>query len=139
MNLRLIILTVGLSLGAFLAAQADDAVSTRQLIGTWVSDPASTRNPFVTIVTYNTDGTGAESLHLRDQPESTSIRLTTRWSVKDSVLSLRSITSSDPQKIPVGLELKDHIISLTEDKFVFEAEEGYGSGKGTQESRVRQK
>jgi len=76
---------------------------------------------------------------LRDQPESTSVIITTRWSIKDGILCLKSISSSDPQRVPVGTELKDRIISISEDRFVLEDYEGYGDGKERQEVKVRKK
>ena len=76
---------------------------------------------------------------MRDQPESTSVRITTQWFIKDRILTLKSVTSSDPQRVPVGLELKDRIVSISEDRFVFEAYEGYGDTKGKQEVKVRRK
>ena len=52
---------------------------------------------------------------------------------------MKSISSSDPQRVPVGTELKDRIISISEDRFVLEDYEGYGDGKERQEVKVRKK
>jgi hypothetical protein len=119
-------------------APSGDAELKRRLVGTWVTDPAD-RGHFVSTVTYNADGTGSESVRMRDQPESTAVRLSTHWSIKDGILTLKSLTSSDPERIPIGLELKDRIISISEERFVFEAYEGYGDAKGKQEVKVRKK
>jgi hypothetical protein len=116
----------------------DDVELARRLVGTWVNGPAD-KSPMLGSATYNFDGTGRVSMHSRDEPESTSIRLTTRWSIKGRILSLKCLKSSDPQRIPVGLELKDRIISISEDRFVFEPYKGYGDRKVKQEVRVRKK
>lgn len=114
-----------------------DAELARLLVGTWITNPDD-KSQVVSTITYKSDGTGTESVRLRDQPESTSIVVTTRWSIKDDILSLKSVTSSDPQRIPVGIELKDRIISISENRFVFEAFEGYDKAiKGTQGTQVR--
>jgi hypothetical protein len=117
---------------------ADDAELARRLVGTWITDPAD-KSPAVSTVTYNSDGTGSELVRLREQPESASVRVTTRWSIKEGILTLKSVASSDPEKIPVGLELKDRIISISADRFEFEAYAGYGDGKGTRGVKVRKK
>ncbi len=133
-----LILIVGLMLTKTAAAQSDDADLTRRLLGTWTDDPTS-KSPLASSVTYNADGTSTTSMHPRDQPESTGLQITARWSINDRVLFMKSVNSSDPQKLPAGLELKDRIISISDDRFVFEAFEGYGASKGKQDTRIRKK
>jgi hypothetical protein len=138
MKLLPILLLVSTMFAYAAKAPINDAELSRRLIGTWVTDPAD-KGQFVSTATYNADGTGTESVRLRDQSESSSVRLTTRWFIKEGILTLKSMTSSDPQRIPVGLELKDRVISISEDRFVFEADEGYGDSKGKQGVKVRKK
>jgi len=138
MKLPHTILLVSVLFAVAATAPPDDAEFKQRLVGTWVSDPAD-KGQFVSTVTYNADGTGTESVRMRDQPESTAVRVTIRWSINDGILTLKSVTSSDPQRIPPGLELKDRIISISEERFVFEAYEGYGDAKGKQEVKVRKK
>jgi hypothetical protein len=116
----------------------DDKEIAKRLVGTWVDEPSEQR-PFVSTVTYKADGTGTELVHLREQAEATGVRVTTRWSVTNSILCIRSIATTDPKRIPVGVELKDRVISISEDKFVFEALEGYGESNGKRTAKVRKK
>jgi hypothetical protein len=90
-------------------------------------------------VTYYTDGRGIELVWPAGQPESTAIRVETRWSVTNGVLVVRSLKSSDPQKIPVGIELRDRIVSVSSDQFLFEPEGGYGDMEKKRQTRIRAK
>ncbi len=132
------VLAVGVMLLQATGALANDADLTQRLLGTWIDDPAS-KAPLVSTVTYNADGNSIASMWERGQPESTGVQITVRWSIKDGIFSLKSVTSSDPNRVPVGLELKDRIVSISEDRFVFEALEGYGDAKGKQDTRIRKK
>ncbi len=116
----------------------DDADIASRLVGTWINDPSDKSEPEST-VTYNSDGTGVEVIHLPGQSGSGTVRVTTRWSIKNQILTLKSTESSDPQKIPVGIELKDRIISISDEKFVFETYDGYGGHIGKQSVRLRKK
>jgi hypothetical protein len=116
----------------------DDKDLTKRLIGTWMTDPAGTE-PMVSTATYNPDGTGSELVRPRGEPESAAVRVTTRWSITNAVLHITSTASSDPQKIPVGIKLQDRIISISADKFVFEALDGYGESKGQRSTKLRKK
>lgn len=130
------LLLVGALFACAAKAPFDDAALTRQLVGTWTNDPAQA-GPVVSTTTYNLDGTGVETVRLSSQPESDGVRVTTEWSVKDGVLILKSVASSDPQRIPAGIELKDRILSISNDRFVFETCDGYGGNKGRQGVKVR--
>jgi hypothetical protein len=116
---------------------SDEEISHR-LLGVWVTDPAAD-SPFVTTVTYRKDGTGTEIVSPRSEKESSGVRVVTAWTVRDGILTIKSTGSSDPARIPVGVELKDRIISLSEESFTFEAADGYGQTNGKRETRVRKK
>jgi hypothetical protein len=49
------------------------------------------------------------------------------------------VKSSDTGKIPVGIELRDRIVSVSADQFVFEPEGGYGEMEKQRHTRVRVK
>lgn len=133
-----VVLVLGMMFALVTAARADDADLTRRLVGTWIDAPAS-KAPLVSTVTYNADGSSTASIWERGQPESTGVQITVHWSIKDSILSLKSVTSSDPKRVPVGVELKDRIVSISEDRFVFETFEGYGENNGKQDTKIRKK
>jgi hypothetical protein len=116
----------------------DDKDLAKRLVGTWVNDPAGTE-AMVSTATYNPDGTGMELVRPRGAPESAGVRVSTRWSITNSVLCITSTASTDPQKIPVGINLKDRIVSITADRFVFEALDGYGDTKGKRTTKIRRK
>ncbi len=116
----------------------DDKELAKRLVGTWLTDP-SEPGPMVSRATYKADGTGTEVVWRRGDRESVGVRVTTRWSVTNEVLYITSTGSSDAQKIPVGIHLKDRIISITADKLVFEALDGYGEGKGKRATKIRRK
>jgi len=65
--------------------------------------------------------------------------VTTAWNLRDGILTIKSTASSDPAKIPVGVELKDRIVSISEESFTFERYDGYGQTNGKRETRVRKK
>ncbi len=139
---RITILPVLLLLSTLVAyaekETTDDSALTRRLIGTWDPDPTD-KSRFVGTAIYHADGTGVEYVHLRDQPVSTSVIITTRWSIKDGILCLKCVSSSDPQRPPVGTQLQDRIISFSDDRCVFEDYKGYGDGKEKQEVKIRRK
>jgi hypothetical protein len=114
-----------------------DAELARQLLGTWVTAPTDKISDSTT-ATYHADGTGEEVAHVGKGADVRIVRLTTRWSVRDGKLCLESVTSSNPQIVPIGLKLQDIIVSITKNRLVLEAFEGYGSAKGTRATRVRQ-
>ncbi len=89
--------------------------------------------------TYKSDGTGTELVWPRGEPQSAGVRVTTRWSITNAVPYITSTASSDPQRIPVGINLKDQIISVSADKFVFEALDGYGETTGKRATKIKKK
>lgn len=99
-------------------APEQDAAFSRQLVGTWESDPAN-RSPVVTSITFAADGTGVEVVHLRNQSMEKGVRLTISWSVVKGILSVKAISSSNPRQIPHGDETKDRIVSVSEDRYVY--------------------
>src|SRR5579859_239135 len=116
----------------------EDKELAKRLVGTWITDPGEP-GPTVSTVTYNADGTGSEVVRLREQSESAGVRVTTIWSITNGVLCIKSIASTDPQRIPVGINLKDRIISISANKFVFEAFDGYGDSNGKRSTKIRKK
>jgi hypothetical protein len=114
-----------------------DAELKKQLLGTWVT-ATDDKVSDSTTSTYYADGTGEEVVHVGKGADMRIVRLTTRWSVRDGKLCLDSVTSSNRTIVPVGLRLKDIIVSVSNDRLVLEAFEGYGSAKGTRTTRVRQ-
>jgi hypothetical protein len=95
-----------------------------KLVGTWLNAPADPQ-PYTSKSTYRSDGTGVERVWPSGQPESGAVRVETRWSVTNGILAIVSVSSSNPQKIPPGIELKDRIISISETELIFEPIEGY--------------
>jgi hypothetical protein len=115
-----------------------DADISKALIGTWIDAP-SEREPTHGRVTYFADGHSVELVWPVDQTESSAIRIETRWSVTNSVLILTSVRSSNTKIVPVGIVIKDRILSISADRFVFEPAEGYGETEKKSHVRVRQK
>jgi hypothetical protein len=101
--------------------------------------PLSEQTAMHAKATYNVDGHGVELLWPVGQPESTALRIETRWSVTNHVMVVIGVKSSDPGKVPVGMELKDRILSITSDQYVFEPESGYGDMEKKRQTRIRVK
>jgi hypothetical protein len=127
-----------------LAVLADGAATTQNdtdlsasLIGTW-TDPPSERTPMHGRGTYDADGHGVELVWQAGQPESTAVRIETRWEVTNQILVTSSVKSSDVQRVPVGITLHDRIVSISSDQFVFEPE-GYAGKEKEQHTRIRVK
>ena len=114
---------------------SDEQLASR-LVGTWRTSPGDTSG-YVSTATYNADGTGIEVVSFPVQHGENDVELTTRWSIENSILHMNSIASSDPKRIPVGLELKDRILSITDEKYEYEGFEGYGGYEGMREFKVR--
>jgi len=114
-----------------------DAELTKQLLGTWVTAPSDKISSPGTD-TYHADGTGVEVIQVGKGADMKIVRLTTRWSVRDGKLCLDCVTSNNPKIVPVGMHLKDIIVSISNDRLVLEAFEEYGNAKGTRATRVRQ-
>ena len=134
------LLTLLLLLSSFVVRAGEptgkDAELSKRLQGSWVTDPAE-KSSSTTKATYRADGTGEDVVRIGKGPDAAIVRLTTRWSVKDGKLCLESIASSHPQIIPIGLKLKDIIVSISDDRLVLEAFQGYGASKGTRSVQVR--
>ena len=116
--------------------EINDRELAERLVGTWTTYPADNAD-VVSTATYSPDGTGTEVVQMRSRPGSEDIRIDIQWSIKDSVLSMKSVASSAPQFVPVGMKLNDRILSLTEDKFISQAGMEYGIGEGEQIVKVR--
>ena len=104
----------------------DKEISTG-LIGTWLESPSADSQAHGK-ATYYADGRNVSLVWFGDQPESTAIHIDASWSVTNNILTLICIKSSNPQLVPIGTQLKDHVVSLSPDRFVFEPI-GYGDGK----------
>lgn len=115
-----------------------DAEISKALIGTWIDAP-SEQEPMHGRVTYFADGNGVELVWPVDKTESSGIRIETRWSVTNNVLILTSVKSSNTKIVPVGVVIKDRILSISAEKFVFEPAEGYGETEKKSHVRLRQK
>ena len=115
-----------------------DADISKALVGTWIDAP-SDQEPMHGRVTYFADGHGVELVWPAGQPESTAVRIETQWSVTNNILILTSVKSSNPQIVPIGVEIRDHIISISADQFVFEPADGYGDIEKKRHVRIRQK
>ena len=115
-----------------------DADISKALIGTWIDGP-SEQEPMHGKVTYFADGHSVELVWPVGRPESTAIRIETQWSVTNSILILTSVKSSNTQIVPIGIQIKDHIISISENQFVFEPAEGYGDIDKKRHVRIRSK
>jgi len=129
-------LTIAVASAATMAL--NDKELAKRLVGTWSTDP-SDPGPITGTATYKADGTGTQVVRPRGEPETASVRVTTRWSITNAVIYMTSTASSDPERIPVGINLKDRIISISADKFEFEALDGYGETNGKRETRIRKK
>jgi len=128
-----------LTVAAFGATKTEsDADISEALIGTWTDAP-SEKEPMHGRVTYFADGHSVELVWPAAQPESTAIRIESQWSVTNSILTLTSVKSSNTQIVPIGIVIKDHIISISADKFVYEPAEGYGDIEKKSHVRLRQK
>ncbi len=120
------------------ADATDDASLTHRLIGTWVSGPAD-KGPFAATVTYNTNGTGLGVLQSAGDSTNVEVRVEIQWSITNGILTIKCLRWTDP-RLPTGKVLKDRIISISEDKFVYETYEGYSAGAtGQRRVRVRKK
>ena len=115
-----------------------DADISKALVGTWIAAP-SDHEPIQGRVTYFADGHSVELVWPAGQPESTAVRIESQWLVTNSMLILTSVKSSNPQIVPIGIQIKDHIISISEDQFVYEPAEGYGDIEKKRQVRIRQK
>jgi hypothetical protein len=114
-----------------------DADISKALIGTWLDSP-SDQQPLHGRVTYFEDGHSVEFVWPAGQPESTAVRIESRWSVTNSILTLTCVKSSSTQAPPIGAVIKDRVISISADKFVFEQADGYGDMEKKSHVRIRQ-
>ena len=116
-------------------SQSSDAELMRLLVGTWTS--AHGEKTHASTVTYEADGTGREIVSFPDDKERPQVEITTEWRIEEGVLHLKSLTSSDPMRVPVGLELKDRVLSIDGERFEYAGADGYGGWEGMREHKVR--
>ncbi len=136
MHKRLLLLLATTFLACGAAMTSDDKELSKRIAGTWVSNPSETWHMLGT-VTYNPDGTGTEVVWLRDESEGAGVKVTTRWSITNGVLYIKSIASTNPKRIPVGAEIKERIISISANTFVLEALDGHGEVNGRRATLFR--
>ena len=115
-----------------------DAEISKALVGTWIDAPTE-QEPMHARVTYFADGHGVQLVWPAGQPESAAIRIECTWSVTNSILILTSVKSSNTQVVPIGIVIKDRIVSISADQFVFEPAEGYGDIEQKRHVRIRKK
>ena len=108
------------------------------LVGAWMTDPAQA-SVTTSIATYQADGTNIETVWVRERPDSTRINVVGTWKIENGFVLSKSVSSSNQQAIPVGLELKDKIIELSENKLILESFEGYQSANPIRSTLLRQK
>jgi len=136
-SLRLLSLLLGCFTTLTCAAKTEtDADIAKALVGTW-TETVSDNEPMHTKVTYNADGRGVELIWPRNQPPSAALRLEMTWSVTNRILVLKCVKSSDTQKVPEGLEIKDRIISTSPDQFIFQSVDYANTEKKYTRTRVK--
>jgi len=117
-------------------SNSDDQALGMKLVGTWLNAPAD-KQPFISKTTYRSDGTGVERVWPSGQSESAAVQVDTRWTITNGILCIVSVKSSDPQKIPVGIQLKDRIISISDAELIFQPLEGYDESAPRRVTRKR--
>ncbi len=126
-------------LGSMFASHAiaanDDDELTGRIVGTWTTDPAELATVSGTS-TYKADGTGVKVLEQKGQAAAMNPRVTTKWSIKNGILTVRNVKSSNPNMLPEGVEVKERIIFISDKRFVYEPYDTV-SGKFTGKQKVR--
>jgi len=138
MRLHIIAFVFTAALAYAVTPRSDDASLTRNLVGSWQTDPAEGTS-YSSVATYKADGSALELIWKTDEIEGSRMRVTSQWSISDGVLVLRCVDSSDPSLIPIGLEIRDRIISMTDDRLVFEALDRQGQSDGQRHTKLRKK
>jgi hypothetical protein len=118
------------------APPISDAELAGRLVGTWATNPDDAKT-HASLSTYNSDGTGREVVSFPGSEGERDVELVINWTIQDGVLHLKSVSSSDPDRIPVGLELKDRVLAITDEKFEYTGDEGYRGFEGMRELKVR--
>jgi hypothetical protein len=138
-RLALFLSVIALALTALGADQPklgkSDAELAKLMLGSWTPDPKA-RPEIDAITTYRADGTVTENVWTRGQQPSTGLKAKAGWSVKNGCILFRIIESNDPN-MPVGLELKQRILSLTDDRLDYELMDGYGADVGDRSTDLR--
>jgi hypothetical protein len=117
-----------------LAGNDDDELSAK-IVGTWTTDPADLATISGTS-TYKADGTGTKVMEQKGQLPGAAVRVTTKWSIKNGILTVRNIKSSNPKMLPEGVEVKERIIFIGDKRFVYEPYDTV-AGKFTGKQKLR--
>src|SRR5260221_4134880 len=120
------------------ARRTSDSDLARRLVGTWVSDVSEPR-PFRNKAVYRPNGTGTEILWRSDRQETSAMRVETRWTITNGLPGITSVQSSDVRRVPVGLVLRDRLVSISADQLIFEPVGGYEGSPPPRETRLREK
>lgn len=107
----------------------DEAKFQQLIVGSWKYAP-SNLSTFKTISTFDRGGRGTETIILPASSKLGEIKMEIEWSVSGRLLVAEVISSSAPERFPVGLVLKDRIIAMSEDQLLVESFEGYGAENG---------
>jgi hypothetical protein len=116
-------------------AANDDAELSAKIVGTWTTDPADLAVISGTS-TYNADGTGTKVMEQKGQPASSAVRVTTKWSIKNGILSVRNVKSSNPKMLPEGVEVKERVLFIGDKRFAYEPYDTV-AGKFTGKQKLR--
>jgi hypothetical protein len=103
---------------------SQDEALTKSIIGSWVNPPVNEQSLYLES-TYRADGTGEELFWAKDQSRTNAIQVQTLWTIKNGLLSVYYLRSSDPKSMPEGKGIKDKIFSMSKNKFTYEPYEGY--------------
>ena len=118
------------------AGLAEDVALARQILGIWQAVPDD-KSPYVTTFEFGPEGEGGEVFSMPPNRDFVPIRATFRWAVRDGVLSIESLSSSDPKQLPVGTKRQARILSIVEDRLVYESLDDQGNSDGKQLVLVR--
>jgi hypothetical protein len=119
------------------ARATEDREIASMLVGTWRGDPLAAEREPKSSITYSNDGAGIQTIFFVNGVMTNEVIINFSWFVTNQCVVLKSIKSSHPAVVPVGLELRDRIISITPEKYIFESDEGYSSAIKQRRARIR--
>jgi hypothetical protein len=126
MNLRILVSGFQILLAFVLVSWGEEAPPTTdaelaaRIVGTWVR-PAGGELPYID-QTYRPDGTFG--CFMFGPPPHRRADFSGKWEIKSGYLNREIVTTTDPERLPIGLKSSDKIIKLTKDEFVFENKDG---------------
>jgi hypothetical protein len=111
------LLIVWVTFGCLIArADSSDEIFAQRLLGTWQGEGIEK--------TFNNDGTATGFVYLPEDPENTRTSFKSSWRVENGYLIGKVLESSNSKALPPGDQFSDKIISVTENEFVFENQDG---------------